>query len=112
MALTHHVTGCSTAAADDGVIYLVNMWTPDGPPTSDTAQTGSVVRYDVDRGSASIVVDGLNFPSMLAVSRDRTLYVSANSVCPATGGPSANCDIAGSHNSGVLLKITPSEAGR
>src|SRR5439155_11415059 len=28
-ALLHHVTGCSTANDDDGVIYLVNLWTTD-----------------------------------------------------------------------------------
>ena len=108
MALTHHVTGCSTAGADDGVIYLVNMWTTDGFPTTNT---GSVVRYDVDRGSASMVVDKLNFPNMLAVGQGRTLYVSANSVCPANGGPLADCEFMG-QTSGVLLKITLPEENR
>jgi hypothetical protein len=109
MALTHHITGCGTADADDGVIYLVNMWTTDGPPTP---HTGSVVRYDVDRGSASIVVDQLNFPNMLAVSRGRTqLYVSANSVCPANGGSVADCGFMG-QTSGVLLKITLPEKNK
>jgi hypothetical protein len=99
--LTHHVTGCSTAGADDGVIYLVNMWTSDGTPTPNT---GSIVRYDVDGRSSSLVIDKLNFPSMLAVGRDRTLYVSANSVCPASGGPLPDCAFMG-QTSGVLLKI-------
>jgi hypothetical protein len=102
MALLHHVTGCSTAGADDGVIYLVNMWTTDGFPTPNT---GSVVRYNVHRDSASIVVDKLNFPSMLTASPRRTLYVSANSVCPANGGPPAECEFMG-QTSGVLLRIT------
>jgi hypothetical protein len=101
-ALIHHITGCSTAGVDDGVIYLVNMWTTEGFPTSNT---GSVVRYNVDNGSASIVSDKLNFPNMLAVGPRRTLYVSANSVCPATGGPPADCEFMG-HTSGLLLKIT------
>src|SRR5438874_7903883 len=77
-ALLHHVTGCSTANDDDGVIYLVDLWTTDGPPAPGT---GSVVRYDVPRGSGSVVKDQLNFPNMLTVGEDRTLYVSANSVC-------------------------------
>jgi hypothetical protein len=102
--LLHHVTGCGTANDDDGVIYLVNLWTNDGMPAP---RTGSVVRYNVGRGSASIVKRRLNFPSMVAVSEDRTLYVSANSVCPATGGPEA-CEFM-DHTSGVLLKITQPE---
>jgi hypothetical protein len=106
-SLTHHVTGCSTDDANDGVIYLVNMWRADGPPTPDTANTGSVVRYDVERGRASTVVDGLNFPSMLAVGRGGALYVSANSTCPASGGQPPVCEFMG-QTSGVLLKITPS----
>jgi hypothetical protein len=106
--LTHHVTGCSTADGDDGVIYLVNMWGTDGAPTPGT---GSIVRYDVGRGTASTVVDKLNFPSMLAVSAHRTLYVSANSVCPAQGGPDADCGFPGP-TSGVLLKVTLPEVDR
>ena len=78
------------------------MWTTDGPPTP---QTGSVVRYDVDRGTASVVAKQLNFPSMLAVSRPDTLSVSGNSVCPANGGPAEDCGFLG-QTSGVLLKIT------
>ena len=104
-ALLHHVTGCSTANDDDGVIYLVNLWTTDGLPEPNTR---SVVRYNVERGSASIVTDKLNFPNMLAVSQDRALYVSANSVCPADGGPPEACQFMG-QTSGVLLKITQPE---
>jgi hypothetical protein len=102
MALIHHVTGCSTASRDGGVIYLVNMWTTEGLPTPNT---GSVVRYNVDQGSASIVAKKLNFPSMLTVSERRTLYVSANSVCPASGGPVMQCNFM-DQTSGVLLRIT------
>jgi hypothetical protein len=108
MPLIHHVTGCGTPDAEGSVIYLVNMWTADGPPMP---KNGSVVRFDVDLGSGSIVAKDLNFPNMLAVSRNRTLFVSANSVCPANGGPSDECDIMGEH-SGVLLKITLPEADR
>lgn len=104
MVLTQHITGCATGA-DDRAIYLVNMWTTDGTPTP---KTGSIVRYEVDGGSASIVAKDLNFPSMLAVGRGGTLYVSANSVCPATGGPGDACDTMDQH-SGVLLRITPTE---
>jgi hypothetical protein len=104
-ALLHHVTGCATANDDDGVIYLVNLWTPDGFPAPNT---GSVVRYNVQRGTASTVADKLNFPNMVAVSQGRTLYVSANSVCPANGGPPADCQFMG-QTSGVLLKITQPE---
>jgi hypothetical protein len=93
------------------VISLVNMWTTDGPPNTDAARTGSIVRHDVDRGTASTVVDKLNFPSMLAVSQHRTLYVSANSVCPAQGGPEANCGFPGP-TSGLLLKVTLPEVDR
>jgi hypothetical protein len=101
-ALLHHVTGCSTDKDDDGVMYLVNLWTTGVTPTPNT---GSVVRYDVERGRGSLVAHDLNFPNMLAVGRDRALYVSANSICPATGGPTDACDELG-QNSGLLLKIT------
>ena len=85
----------------DGVIYLVNMWTSDGTPTP---SPGSVVRYDARRGTASEVAHDLNYPNMLAVGQDHTLYVSANSVCPATGGASSVCWLMG-ETSGVLLKL-------
>jgi hypothetical protein len=105
--LIRHVTGCSTGGDDDGgVIYLVNMWTTETFPTPNT---GSVVRYNVRGGRASIVADKLNFPNMLAVGPRHELYVSANSVCPASGGPAAECGFMG-QTSGVLLKIAlPSE---
>jgi hypothetical protein len=100
-ALLHHITGCGTAREDDGVIYLVNMWTTDGSPTPNT---GSVVGYNVDTGRASSVANALNFPNMVAVGPDQTLYVSANSVCPGSGGPVAECGFMG-QTSGLLLKI-------
>jgi hypothetical protein len=98
--LIRHVTGCSTGGDDDDVIYLVNMWTTETFPTP---HTGSVVRYRVRGGRASIVADKLNFPNMLAVGPRHVLYVSANSICPAGGGP-GECDFMG-QTSGLLLKI-------
>ena len=111
--LLHHVTGCSSAPSEQsgdregddsggGVIYLVNMWTT---PTFPSPNTGSVVRYDVSNGSATVVADKLNSPNMLAVASAHTLYVSANSVCPAGGGPPAECNFMGK-TSGLLLKIS------
>jgi hypothetical protein len=101
--LLQHVSGCATAQDDDdGAIYLVNLWQNDLFPS---ANTGSVVRYNIESGSASVVVDGLNSPNMLAVGEHRTLYVSANSVCPATGGSLDTCGFMG-HTSGELLKVT------
>jgi hypothetical protein len=100
--LIRHVTGCSTGGDEDDVIYLVNMWTTETFPTPNT---GSVVRYKADSGRASIVADKLNFPNMLSVGPGPALYVSANSVCPATGGPAAECGFMG-QTSGLLLKIT------
>ncbi|MBV9547639.1 MAG: hypothetical protein JOY61_24975 [Chloroflexi bacterium] len=102
------MTGCSADPTDDGVIYLVNMWRTDGPPSPNT---GSVVRYDMDRRSASIVARDLNYPNMLAVSQRRTLYVSANTVCLATGEPLPDRAFMG-QTSGVLLKISVPEADR
>jgi len=98
-SLLHHVTGCS--AAPGGTIVLVNMWTTDGFPSPGS---GSVVRYDTRSGSATLVANNLNFPNMVAVASAHTLYVSANSVCPASGGP-AECTFMG-QTSGLLLKIT------
>jgi hypothetical protein len=91
--------GCGTANDDDGVIYLVNLWTTDGPPAPNT---GSVVRYDVERGSVSTVTQP-ELRNMLVVSQDRTPYVSANSVCPPNGVPPRDCQLV-NPTSGVLLK--------
>jgi hypothetical protein len=107
--LIFHVTNCNTAGddnrgrndRDNGVIYLVNMWTT---PTFPSPGTGSIVRYEVATGRASVVAHDLNFPNMLAVGSDQSLYVSANSVCPAGGGPD-ECNFMG-FSSGLLLKIT------
>src|SRR5205085_4651255 len=88
-SLLHHVTNCTTARNsdddsdrhdNDGVIYLVNMWTTDGFPSPNT---GSLVRYEVESGHAAVVASNLNFPNGVAVAARHTLYVSANSICPA-----------------------------
>lgn len=107
--LLHHVTGCSDTPNGDGdkdensasVIYLVNMWTT---PTFPSPNTGSVVRFDAKSGTATLVASGLNFPNGVAAANAHTLYVSANSVCPAAGGP-AECNFMG-QTSGLLLKIS------
>jgi sugar lactone lactonase YvrE len=78
LSLIHHVTGC--AGDEDGNLYLVDMWGTRGRPTP---FTGSVVRYRVEKGTASVVADRLNFPNMIAIGPDHNIYVSANSVCPA-----------------------------
>jgi len=111
--LLHHVTNCtSVAAREEGdadssdssgaTIFLVNMWTTPGFPSPNT---GSVVRFDVATGQASVVASKLNFPNGIAAVSTHTLYVSANSICPASGGPPAECGFMG-HTSGLLLKIT------
>jgi hypothetical protein len=78
LSLIHHVTGC--AGAENGNLYLVDMW---GTPGRPTPLTGSVVLYRVEEGTASVVADHLNFPHMIAIGPDHNLYVSANSVCRA-----------------------------
>jgi hypothetical protein len=78
------------------------MWTTNGFPS---AHTGTVVQYDVASGHASVVASDLNSPNGIAAASMHTLYVSANSVCPAGGGPSAECSFMG-QTSGLLLKIT------
>jgi hypothetical protein len=63
-------------------------------------------RFKVDEGKAALVADKLNFPNGIAVGSDNTLYVSANSICPAGGGPAPTCGFMG-QTSGLLLKIAP-----
>ena len=95
LALIHHVTGC--AADENGNLYLVNMWNTAGLPSP---FTGSVVKYRTDKGTASVVAQGLNFPNMIAVGSEGTLYVSADSICPPSGIPGL-CP-----NGGTVLRIT------
>ena len=79
--LLKHVTGCT--AGEGGSLFLVNMWTPTFP----TPGTGNVVRFNPEDGTSSIVAGGLNFPNMITMGHEGSLYVSADSICPARGIP-------------------------
>jgi hypothetical protein len=91
-----HFTGC--AADADGNVYLVSIFDGDGFPTP---ATGEVVELAANSdGAVSTIASGLNFPNMIAIGHDGQLFVTVNSVCPATpGGP---CGPA----TGALVKIT------
>jgi hypothetical protein len=93
--LLHHVTGCTVG--QDDTLFLVNMWTNDGTPTP---FSGNVVQMKADEGTSSVVAGGLNFPNMITAGTHGSLYVSADSICPATGIPGL-CPKGGS-----VLKIT------
>ena len=99
--LLHHVTGCAGDAA--GNLFLVDMWGKPGPPIpagpASVANTGSVVMV-APGGQATVLASGLNFPNQIAVGSGGTLYVSANSTCPATGSPFPYCS-----TGGTLLKL-------
>ncbi len=79
LPLLKHVTGCTVGAND--TLYLVNMWTSPGPPSP---FSGDVVQFKPDEGTSSVVAGNLNFPNMITAGRG-ALYVSADSICPATG---------------------------
>jgi hypothetical protein len=81
MPLLHHVTGCTAGRHD--TLYLVNMWTGGEP----TPFTGNIVKFNAHGATSSIVAAGLDFPNMATVGPDGNLYVTADSVCPATGLP-------------------------
>ena len=100
MPLLKHVTGCT--AGENGALYLVNMWTNDGPPTP---FSGNVVQFKPDEGTSSVVAGHLDFPNMITAGGEHTLYVSADSICPATGFPRL-CPKGGS-----VLKITVAGGG-
>jgi hypothetical protein len=90
-----HFTGC--AADPDGNVYLVSIFAGDGFPTP---ATGEVVKLAANSdGAVSTIASGLNFPNMIAIGHDGQLFVSVNSVCPATPGP---CGPA----TGGVVKIT------
>ncbi|HEV2033127.1 MAG TPA: ScyD/ScyE family protein [Candidatus Dormibacteraeota bacterium] len=81
-----HVTGCTTDR--QGNLYLVNMFGPGaaphpGFPGDPTFFQGSVVKYNPDEGSASVLAGNLFTPHMAAIGPDGNLYVTAGSICPA-----------------------------
>jgi hypothetical protein len=76
----NHYTGCAADAA--GNVYLVSFFNGTGFPTPGT---GSVVKLTAD-GSVSTVVSHLVFPNEISVGANGKLYVSVNSICPATPG--------------------------
>jgi hypothetical protein len=87
-ALLSHVTGCTTGP--DGSLYLVNMFGP-GEFGTPTFFNGSVVRYDPEDGTASVLGDAVSsggalaLPYSASVGPDGKLYVTAGAVCPASG---------------------------
>ncbi len=85
LPLLKHVTGCTSD--QNGNLYLVNMWTTLGPPGPDALFSGNIVKFKADEGTSSVVAGGLNFPNMDTIGPDGNLYVSADSICPATGYP-------------------------
>jgi sugar lactone lactonase YvrE len=89
-----HFTGCEADAA--GNVYFVSIFsgTPFPGPGS-----GSLIKL-APTGAITPVVTHLNFPNKVAVGFDGSLYVSVNTVCPATPGP---CGPA----TGSVVRITP-----
>jgi hypothetical protein len=101
MPLLKHVTGCTSD--ENGNLYLVNMWTTPGPPGPNALFTGNIVKFNADDGTSSVVAAGLNLPNMDTIGPDGNLYVSADSVCPASGYPFCP-------HGGTVWKVTlPSE---
>ena len=80
--LLRHVTGCTSDK--HGNIYLVNMWTNLGPPGPASVFGGNIVKFKTDSGASSVVTGGLDFPNMVTIGPDGNLYVTADSICPAT----------------------------
>lgn len=89
-----HFTGCQADTA--GNVYFVSLFsgTPFPGPTS-----GSVLKL-TPAGAISTVASGLNFPNKLAIGPDGSLYVSVNTVCPATPGPCGP-------ETGSVIRISP-----
>ncbi len=76
---------------DRGRLYaLESMTAPDFPGPSQVA-TGKVVRIDPD-GTQTTIVDGLDFPSAIALGPDRALYIS-------------NWGFAGAPGQGEILRV-------
>jgi hypothetical protein len=90
-----HFTGCAADAA--GNVYLVSIFSGAGFPTPNT---GEVVELAANsNGAVTSIASGLNFPNMIAIGPDGQLYVTVNSVCPATAGKCGPL-------TGALIKIT------
>jgi hypothetical protein len=83
--LLTHVTNCISDG--HGNLYFVNMFGPGIPFTSPSFFVGNVVKYNVLTGSGSVVAANLSFPNMAAIGPDGNLYVTAGSICAATGAP-------------------------
>ena len=81
--LLTHVTGCTSD--HHGNLYFVNMFGPGTSFTDPSFFAGNVVRYNADEGKGSVVADNLFTPNMPAIGPDGNLYVTAGSICPATG---------------------------
>lgn len=79
-----HVTGCVSDGEDN--IYFVNMWNNPSVPSFPTPASGSIVKFNAEEGSSSVVADNLNFPNMDTIGPDGNLYFTADSVC-TTGLP-------------------------
>lgn len=95
-----HITGCT--ADDNGNVYFVNMFGSGIPFTSPSFFVGDVVKYSVDSGNASVLVDGLQFPNMDVIGPDGNLYVSAGAICGTTPVAAPPCF----GGTGRVLKIT------
>lgn len=98
--LLTHVTGCTSD--QHGNLYFVNMFGTGIPFGEPSWFNGTVVRYGAEDGKASVLVDHLFTPNMPAIGPDGNLYVTAGSVCPASGvGGPPPC----TGRSGTVLRI-------
>jgi hypothetical protein len=95
-----HVTGCTSDR--EGNIYFVNMFGPGIPFQSQTFFQGTVVKFNPDEGSASVLAGNLFTPNMAAIGPDGNLYVTAGSICPANVPANAPSPCAGG---GKVLRI-------